>query len=161
MALYIKDGIAYNENLADFVGEYGAKRYLTSKYGADHPEYQNYLSRKSDRKKLTGHILKGAKQLDSLYKSFPEGIIVGDKAQKKEAFIASFMSALDTVSFTNQRYGGYFSKYTPDNTFFMSFVPYQAKQNEFKKEFEEKFESDFAAYLAYLKETNKSILRVF
>ena len=44
--LFIKGGIEYNENLANFVGDEGATRFLEHKYGRDSPELDRYLNNK-------------------------------------------------------------------------------------------------------------------
>jgi hypothetical protein len=45
----------------------------------------------------------------------------------------------------------------PNNAFFMSYIRYRAKQNQFEEEFTTKFNSDFRKYLAYLKKTYPSL----
>ena len=45
--LFIKDNLDYNENLADFVGEYGALRFVAGKYGRTSTQYRDYLVTKA------------------------------------------------------------------------------------------------------------------
>ena len=68
--LFVKNNLELNENLASFVGDYGAIRFLTAKYGAKSPELEKYEFRKRYNDAISQHIVRGAKQLDSLYKTF-------------------------------------------------------------------------------------------
>src|SRR6185436_11080690 len=68
--VYLKSSVDYNENLATFVGEKGAEKFLAYKYGAGSKELQDYLHYKSDEELYGKHLIQGADRLDSLYHSF-------------------------------------------------------------------------------------------
>ena len=68
--LFVKNSLEYNENLADFVGEYGALRFLAQKYGKDSVPYRDYLATKAFYERYDAHILHGTRILDSLYRTF-------------------------------------------------------------------------------------------
>ncbi|QWG06195.1 aminopeptidase [Flammeovirga kamogawensis] len=155
--LYVKNSVSYNENLADFVGDEGAKRFLIYKYGRHSIEYVTYMARKEDRKVFSEYILKGTKELDSLYLSFPESMSVDQKNELKNKKISEITKGIQHLQFANDRYCDYFSDFTPNNTFFMGFKRYRGKQNEFKEEFDNQFNGDFHAYMTYLKETYKPL----
>ncbi|MGB3468900.1 MAG: aminopeptidase, partial [Cyclobacteriaceae bacterium] len=63
--LYIKDSVAFNENLATFIGEKGAIKFLKFKFGEDSPEIDEYLRSFDDSKNFGDHMLRGYHQLDS------------------------------------------------------------------------------------------------
>ncbi|GAA4830468.1 aminopeptidase [Algivirga pacifica] len=155
--LYIKNNVTYNENLADFVGDEGAKLFLAYKYGVESEEYQRYLNRKEDRKKFSEYILSSTNRLDSLYSSFDETIPLEEKKLQKEQLITEIMKGLITVDFYNKNYYTYFQDFQPNNTFFMSYKRYRERQNQFREQFEQEFDSDFQAYFKYLKETYKPL----
>ncbi|UZR92350.1 aminopeptidase [Chondrinema litorale] len=155
--LFIKDNLQYNENLANFVGEEGAKKFLISKYGEYSAEYISYINKQPDYKLFTNYILSSTKRLDSLYNSFAEQDTYEEKALKKSELISEITTDMRNLPFRNQRYKEYFDNFTPNNAFFMAFVRYSGSQNQFREEFEEKFNSNFQKYLSYLKETYPSM----
>jgi predicted aminopeptidase len=48
--IFVKNEHETSENLANFIGEYGAKRYLKAKYGNESDEYQNLFVEKNGAK---------------------------------------------------------------------------------------------------------------
>ncbi|ANQ50519.1 aminopeptidase [Flammeovirga sp. MY04] len=157
--LYVKGSITYNENLADFVGDEGAKRFLIYKYGKYSEEYIKFMARSGDRKTFSEYILKSTNSLDSLYQTFTDQMSVEEKQQLKDQKIKEITEGLQHLSFSNYNYCTYFDDFTPNNTFFMSYKRYRSKQNEFKQEFEEDFHGDFHAYMDYLKEEYKPMFK--
>lgn len=156
--LFIKDDLTYNENLANFVGNEGAIRFLKYKHGENSIELKKYLAARSDRQILNDFLLKSAKRLDSLYKTY-DSVAVGEpdgefakKKSQKDLFIKNMISSLDTVRFQGDSYSDYFKDYTPNNAFFIGFLTYNEKQNMFEQEFKQKFGNDFKSYMNYLKE---------
>jgi predicted aminopeptidase len=155
--IFIKSGVPINENLASFVGDYGAIWFLRSKYGENSKEYLQYVNGKTDRDLFTNYSLQQAKKLSELYKSFGSTLSKQEKESSKQEFITNFANGLRDLPFENEAYKKYFSSELPNNTFFMSRIRYKAKQNVFKKEFEEDFDSEFPKYLAHLKNKYESI----
>ncbi|GAB3262557.1 aminopeptidase [Larkinella harenae] len=161
--LFVKDNLEYNENLADFVGEYGALKFLTQKYGADSPAAQEYLSSKQYGEKYDEHVLRGTRKLDSLYATYNPQTPERVKEEKKWQLIDEIVETVDTLEtkpaagtpVTKKRR---FNKQNlPNNAYFVGYKTYRQQQNSFRREFEEKFNSDFNAYLTYLKETYPSL----
>ncbi|MEM1135058.1 MAG: aminopeptidase, partial [Bacteroidota bacterium] len=68
--LFIKDNLQYNENLANFIGEEGAKKFLMSKYGENSKEYISYINKQPDYQLFVTTILEGTEKLNALYNSF-------------------------------------------------------------------------------------------
>ncbi|MBD0403177.1 aminopeptidase [Flammeovirga sp. EKP202] len=155
--LYVKSSVSYNENLADFVGDEGAKKFLVHKFGQHSLEYVKYMARKKDRKTFSEYILQGTKELDMLYNSFTDEMSVEEKNRLKDQKIKEITEGIQDLSFANSGYCRYFEDFTPNNTFFMSYKRYRGQQNDFKEEFENDFNSDFHAYMDYLKETYKPL----
>jgi predicted aminopeptidase len=157
--LYVKNNVTYNENLASFVGDHGAARFLEQKYGKDSEEYRRYVLSKEDYRKYSQHVLNGASKLDSLYNTFSDKQSVQAKQQLKEKYIRQFAADIDTISFTYpERYRNYFSPDSlPNNNYFLSYKRYREEQNVFEDEFNQKFNGDFKKYMAYLKETYPSL----
>jgi len=156
--IYIKDGVEYNENLADFIGDYGATWFMKSTFGENTEYFRDYKYSKTDYDIFADYVLLYAKRLDSLYNTFNDSIAIPDKENKKQAMIRSFVDGIRSLPLKNQRYTCYFDNYMPNNTYFMEFVRYQAQQNEFEQEFHSQFNGDIRAYIAHLKKQHKRLL---
>ncbi|MEQ8359057.1 MAG: aminopeptidase [Cytophagales bacterium] len=134
--VFVKDEIDLNENLATFVGDYGALKYLERKYGKDHSTYFEYLNELEEEKGFTEYVIEGAKALDSLYNTFDDNIDSTIKASSKREFIDRWVAEIDTLKFKSYR--GFRSralKDLPNNTFFMSYLRYNSMQNSFEQEY--------------------------
>lgn len=155
--LYVKNNVEYNENLASFVGDYGALRFLIYKYGKDSFQYRKYEARKKYRDKYYRHVLRGAKQLESLYATFTNNTPKSNKDQLKTSLIKEIIGTIDTLT---PRLGKNVSKtdtILPNNAFFIGYQTYHNRQNKFEVEFKTKFNSNFKEYLSYLKKTYPSL----
>jgi predicted aminopeptidase len=147
--IFIPDSMTYNENLATFIGNRGALNYLKSKYGAESEEYVNYQFRKSDSQLFTRYIVQAANQLDSLYQEIIEEND-SNKEMYKSEFIDKIILNMDTLSLKDpQRYQGYFDNYRPNNAYFISFLNYRERQNEFKHLLEDSLENKLSSFISY------------
>ncbi|GAB3951613.1 hypothetical protein GCM10028805_32100 [Spirosoma harenae] len=162
--LFVKNSLEYNENLADFVGEYGALRFLAQKYGKASEAYQNYLATKAFYERYDDHILRGTQTLDSLYRTFKPTTAIVVKDSLKWKAIREIVVSSDTI--TDQRSAlsvrsvkkRSLSKLNlPNNAYFIGYLTYRKQQNRFREEFETKFNGDFKRYLTYLKQTYPSL----
>lgn len=162
--LFVKNSLEYNENLADFVGEYGALRFLAQKYGKASVPYQNYLATKAFYERYDEHVLHGTRMLDSLYKTFKPTMPVVVKDSLKWKMIQQIVESSDTL--TDQRSNASvrlvkkrrLTKLNlPNNAYFIGYLTYRKQQNRFRQEFEKRFGGDFSNYLAYLKKTYPSL----
>lgn len=154
--LFVKDSVTFNENLATFIGDNGAILFLENKYGKESEEVENYKNQLVDEVTFKQYMLNAAKKLDGLYKEIidePDSI----KQRQKAEMIEDIKAGYDTLNFLSNRYSGYFDNFTPNNTFFMSMLRYNAQQDIFRKEMDEKFNGNLKAYLEYLKEKYPSI----
>lgn len=159
--LFIKDQLEYNENLADFVGEYGAERYMAQKYGRNSLPYRQYRTTKAYYERFDAHILRGTQVLDSVYRTFKPSTPVAVKETTKWQTIGQVMTTTDTL--TDDRPNRLVEKRVwrktdlPNNAYFVGFLTYRKQQNRFKTEFVTQFKSDFKRYLTHLKHTYPSL----
>ncbi|ELR72762.1 putative zinc protease [Fulvivirga imtechensis AK7] len=149
--IFVKDSVEFNENLASFIGDEGARQFLQYEYGADSEEYHNYLKEVEDERSYVAHILRGADSLEVLYGSFAEELSDEDKEMKKQQLIGKIMQELDTVSLNNRNFFRNVKGYQPNNTFFMSFMRYRSKQNNLDDIYTNKFDQDIRAFITFLK----------
>ncbi len=149
--VFIKDDVDFNENLASFVGDTAAYYFLASRYGKDSQQFVQYVQEDQDYRKYSRHILKGTRLLDSLYKSLLPYESLESKKQKKDAMISKIMNSADTLSLFKPRNANPRSR-LPNNTYFMSYHLYQAKQDNFKDELNDNFGGDLRRYIKHLSE---------
>lgn len=150
--IFIKDSVNFNENLASFIGDKGAEKFLSYKFGKDSPEYKNYIQGYEDQKKFIDHILRGAVLLDTLYNSFSGEEPEEQKFTRKFDLIQDIVAETDTIGFHNrEKYRTYFSSFVPNNAYFMAYLRYNAKIEDFETEYTVRYKSDLKNYLEYLK----------
>jgi predicted aminopeptidase len=151
--IFVKDSVDFNENLATFIGDRGAEKFLIARYGAHSPEYQTYLNEDDDYLKFADHMLRGTQKLDSLYNTMQETDPVEQKRQLKTALITRIVDSLDTLSLsTDNKPAARYQKNLPNNAYFMNFRRYQAKQDTFWDEYRNRFHQDLKAYIKYQSE---------
>ena len=159
--LFIKNSLEYNENLADFVGEYGALRFMAAKYGSGSAQYKEYLADKSFFDRYDEHVLRGTRKLDSLYHSFTPSMSIPAKDTLKWQLIRQIVATSDSLY--DQREQSMLKKRRlnrknlPNNAYFIGYLTYRKQQNRFRTEFEQKFGGNFTRYLTYLKQTYPSL----
>jgi predicted aminopeptidase len=171
--LFVKGNLELNENLASFVGDWGAVRFLTQKYGSDSEQLRKYEYSKKYNDAYAQHVLRGATQLDSLYATFADQKMEVRKDTLKRNLIRRIVNAADTllggpasfrgdadgrgVADTLRRVPQRPETKMPNNAYFVGYKTYKSKQNDFRREFIDKFSGDFKKYMAYLKEKYPSL----
>ena len=149
--IFVKDSVDFNENLATFIGDRGAEKFLIYKYGEHSREYTNYMEEDKDYLKFVDHMLRGAKSLDSLYNSMNPADSEERKLGLKENVIRRVITSLDTLSLSlTSAPSKRFRNELPNNAYFMNFRQYQSKQDAFADEWRLKFNGDLKAYISYL-----------
>jgi len=149
--LFIHGKAQFNENLATFVGNEGAKQYLKSKYGVESPEYKQYIGEQKDGDLFAEHVLRGAKKLDSLYAQFKPDLSDSLKKEQKFNLIEQIVNEMDTIHFFEPHTFKRLKSKLPNNAFFIGFITYNHDQGQIWDDFKNKFNSDFRAYLNFLK----------
>ena len=159
--LFVKNDLELNENLASFVGDLGAIRFLRQKYGPESKELRTYEFSKKYNDAYSQHMLRGIKKLDSLYTSFERS--KADSSEKdslKNTIILKILNDADTL-FADKKSlkpkSRWNNKNVPNNAYFISYQTYKSRQNLFRSEFETRFGGDFKKYLSYLKEKYPSL----
>lgn len=150
--IFVKDSIDFNENLATFIGDRGAEQFLISRYGKNSEEYEEYINEDYDFLKYSDHMLRGTQKLDSLYETFSDSDSLADKRQKKEALIQKIVQTLDTLTLktAENKPSTRFKERLPNNAYFLNFVRYQAKQDDFWSDYRNRFNEDLPAFISYM-----------
>ncbi|HNS11350.1 MAG TPA: aminopeptidase [Bacteroidia bacterium] len=145
--LYVKSDVNFNENLASVIGEVGAIKFLSSRFGDDSSELKEYLLRKEDTDMYSKHMLRAAAILDTLYGRI-ENLEEPLKQKFKQDRMTEIVKSLDTINFHfPHRYKKSFEKSLPNNTYFLSFIRYDSQKEEMLQEIETKYDNDISAYL--------------
>jgi predicted aminopeptidase len=157
--LYVKNNVEFNENLASFIGDKGALLFLEKKFGKNSKEYEEYLTGKMDEDIFRDYVLSSAKKLDSLYKELEKETSVDIKEQKKNALFEEIASGIDELPLKDQiKYQKMKIKMLEiKNSFFMAYIRYDAKLDDFEEELNQKFNNDLKAYLSHLKSIYPSL----
>ncbi len=151
--IFVKDSIDFNENLATFIGDRGAEKFLIDRYGENSREYITYMGEDEDYLKYVDHMLRGAQSLDKLYNGMNATETTEKKLLLKETAIRGIVESLDTLTLAlNTKPSERFKEKLPNNAYFMNFRQYQSKQNTFLDEWNDKFDGNLKAYVLYLSE---------
>jgi predicted aminopeptidase len=65
--VFVRGRVQFNEQLAEFVGTYGARLYIESRFGADSAEYRDIDSHSADHKAYRLFLVDLCKELDAVY----------------------------------------------------------------------------------------------
>ena len=157
--LYVKDNVDFNENLASFVGDFGARKFLIQKYGASSKEFLDYEKGLKVNKEYSERTLEWAKRLDSLYKKFDYNYPLEKKQLLKNEMINAARNDLTSYLKENNYYTTSYDKVFKNlnNTYFNDYVTYRSQQNSFDEEFRTKFHSNFPSYMLFLKKKYPSM----
>jgi len=150
--VFFKDSLTFNENLASFIGEQGAKLFLVKKYGRDSEEFMTYANSERDAQLFISHCLNGISALDSLYNTFNSDLSIAKKDSLKKAYMITWVAQLDSIPFfNNEIYHSRFEKDLPNNAFFMAFERYDSKKEAFGNQLTAEFEGDLKAFINFYK----------
>ena len=156
--LFVKDSVAFNENLASFFGDQGARKFLGYKYGKNSPESLQYERSQSDRQNFSNHILRGADRLNEMYTSSEETLADNLRYSSKRELIDKIKSSVDTLTLNKkQRYLSYLKKSKVNNAFFMSYLRYRADFTVFEKELELTFKGNLKGYFDHFRQLYPSL----
>ncbi|MBR4327983.1 MAG: aminopeptidase [Bacteroidales bacterium] len=152
--VFVKNNSELNENIADYVGENGAKLYLASKYGDTSAILFNYSAAITDNERMAMYFLRGAHKLDSMYQSadfikLPDN----EKDTLKCAMIQDVINNVDTVNFLRikpQRIKDGRLK-NINNTFFTGYMTYYNRKDSLRDECQRDFGGDFMQHLESFK----------
>jgi predicted aminopeptidase len=157
--IYLKSSVDYNENLATFVGEKGAEKFLAYKYGAGSKELEDYRHHKADEELYGKILLEGTRDLENFYNiiqmqkssSLKEDNVYSnnDMIYMKYYIITQIMLKINRQPFFRKDiyYFDFKKEKLPNNTYFLSNSRYRKKQDDFEKEFNEKCNHDLKTFV--------------
>jgi predicted aminopeptidase len=152
--IYIESDVDFNENLATFIGEQGAVRYIEHRYGIRSEQYSQYTSWLTDKEIFGRYMVDAATRLDSLYNTFTKDDQVRTKAVLKYDLILDVMRGINRLNLTKPgryRFDPNQGK-LPDNTYFISYLKYRRDQDIFLEELHNEFNDDLRSFFEAKKE---------
>ena len=151
--IFVKNNHETSENLANFIGDYGAKRFLKFKFGVNHKQFKKYTQSRIFRDLFIKHLNRGTLKLDSLYKTFQPNFTIKYKDSLKYSLIEKIERSQDSIYHKSPNLPKFplNKNNLPNNAYFASFKTYNSKQNEFENVFKNQFHSNFEVFLKYLK----------
>lgn len=149
--IFVKDSVDFNENLATFIGDRGTEKFLIDRFGVISLQYRTYIEEDKDYLTYVDHMLRGARSLDSLYKTMTDKMSDDEKRARKKNVISHIVETLDTLSLAmTEKPSDRFRAKLPNNAYFMNFRQYQEKQGVFWEEM--KAYPSLRAYISHLSE---------
>jgi len=132
--VYLPGSVDYNENLATFVGEQGALRFLRAKYGSNSKEFTNYQFSQEDEVIYGDYMVDACNKLDSFYKAMPSKLTIEKKYHDKYFYIKDLILGIKTLALHQpERYIFHFpGDHLPNNAWFMGFSRYRKEQGDFQ-----------------------------
>lgn len=151
--VYLPSNVDYNENLATFVGEQGAIRFLTYKYGADATQTLNYQHYKADETVFGSYMVNACAHLDSVYQSINTNLSFRDKLKIKYNTITEIVLGINQLTLYNkQRYAFSFpGDHLPNNSWFLSYRRYRVNQNDFDAQLKNKYSGKLEGFIGMLR----------
>ena len=150
--IYMKHNTTFNENIASLIGYEGTLAYLQASNRLQ--DKKNYINYMNDYKIYYTYLIKNAKKLDKLYKSFSAPLSIEEKKHQKQRAIRAIICGLDTLSFRQEAWKklGQTMHSLPNNTFFMSYLRYRGKHDSLRHELIK--HSSLRSYIEVLKARN-------
>lgn len=145
--IFIKDDIQYNENLASFIGDKGAKKFLADKYGDRSKELENYEIFLHDIDLFTTYMMKKSIELSEFYEGI-DSITENSTIQKRNKIKSMIMGLKDQNFRSDKLVKRIIAEADSiNNTFFTDFLMYHEESSEMEKEFNEKFNGDINLFI--------------
>ncbi len=147
--IYIESDVDFNENLATFIGEQGAIRFLKHRFGETSTEYSTYVDWLSDKKLYGSYMVNASARLDSLYNSFESDESIELRSLKKWDLIVDIMRGVNVMNFAKPERFRFDSRKNslPDNTFFISYLKYRKDQDNLQQELIDSHKNDLKSFL--------------
>jgi predicted aminopeptidase len=156
--LYVKGDVDFNENLASFIGDKGALLFLEHRFGKASDEMKKYLQERHDDQIYSDYIISSAEKLKSFYERIRDAAAEEKKQKKQQALDEIIKGIKDLPLLDGTRYLKAEERIKKQkNAYFMSFIRYNSKLDEFEKELQENFGNDLKKYLNHLKEIYPSV----
>ncbi|MBL0049597.1 MAG: aminopeptidase [Bacteroidetes bacterium] len=156
--LYVKNDVNFNENLASFIGEKGAEKFLVHQFGKRSEALANYKSSLTDERIFEKYLVECTRKLKELYAGMnhePDEV----KKIKKQQMIHQFV--VDAYKLPLERPRKYAKRMKgailSGNAFFMSYERYDGQKDSLENVLNTRYQGDIKLYLKDLKTKFQSL----
>ena len=149
-----KNDPSFNEDLASFVGDAGARLFVLSRFGGDSPEYLEIDENEENAARFREDIFKLREMLDQFYQGLPDPLPENDEPflKEKERIIRDFQTGfLESYDgrYTSENYRG-FGEMRVNNAYLDLFHIYHGRREELERLYTEAG-SDMKKFLETIK----------
>ena len=154
--IWKKDNPSFNEDLASFVGDEGARLFVLSRFGEDSPEYLGIAANEENAQRFREDILSLRERLEMFYQGLPDplpendGPFLNEKKQIIQDFQNEFLAVYDD-RYTSENYRR-FGELQVNNAYIDLFHIYHGQREDLEKMYAEA-EYDLKKFIASLKES--------
>jgi len=137
--IWRKDDIPFNEDLASFVGDEGARLYILSTYGEDSDEYRAIGSGDGDYKLFLEDVFALRNELNLFYETLRESETEEGLLERKAEIIAAFQESFRSSyaeRYSSDRYLG-FADLPVNNAYIDLYQIYEGNRAWFEQKYEE------------------------
>lgn len=155
--LWVPGEVTFNENMASFIGNEGALKFIAHKYGQGSDKYKEAVQKLHDQKVFADFIAKVYKRLKAIYDS---DRFDANKMEDKKAAILELKRQYVTEVLPKIRSKGYagFEKQDWNNALIMSYQHYNQDQEKLQ-EIYDRLGKDIPRMMDFLKQ--KDVLQYF
>lgn len=152
-AIYIKSDAEFNENLATFIGNEGAKQYLLHAYGPKSNEYELYIHNLNDIELFTSNVLEMRNAIEALYQNMQDSLSIEEKRTNKALFFRFAFDRLRNLPFENPERFRFMreDEFEVNNTFFSGLNTYHSQQDSLKTLLNQKHSGNLKAFIQAMK----------
>lgn len=158
--VFVSGDINFNENLATYVGNNGARLYLRAKYGKDSDQLTKFDHQLSDDESILAFFVSCANQLDQKYEQIrTESDSI--KLKLKNQFFTSLARDIDTLahSLYDKRLIHRYHSVKMNNAFLLKYVRYGSLLPNLDKVCKNKCKGDLRKFVEYVSDHQKSIIK--
>ena len=151
--VYRKSDVNFNENLASAVGEEGAIRFLSSRFGTGSPRMEHYLRNKGDADRYSAYMLASARRLDTLYAGMRSGASRWEKEKQKDSLMQEIARGLQDVPFSEPaRWRQRRTGERLNNAVFLSYIRYDRQKDSLRQVLNSRYDGKIGLFLHAMKE---------
>lgn len=157
--LYVKDSAAFNENLASFVGKFGAERFLTYKFGKDSKEFKDYVNSRIRRNAYKDYLRAEIDKLNEFYATMDATQAIEERRILKRKQIENIKEGLFDINFFSDSLKGrkWLNKMEFNNAYFSGFSTYSSDLPKLQRQLDTEFDGDLKKMVTSFKRKYESL----
>ncbi len=148
--VYISDDAVFNENLATYVGDQGALKFLKQKFGSESGVVQSYSNTLEDIQTFSDYTNSFSKSLKQFYSTLPPDSNLWHSM--KSRMFQAYKNQLFLLPLNDRMRYKKLSEAELNNTFFTGFLMYHNQQDSIDRILMERYEGKIKNWMEELKD---------